>query len=480
MFSETSQNIFWLCGVAGSGKSTVAETIVGHSREISRLGAFLFFTREKSEPASVIRTIAYQLALFDSSICESMLSRIDSDKNIGTASSTQQFSKLLLEPLRSAEASTPGPVIVVLDALDECGTPESRSQLMKLLKEFAHLPKSIRFLITSRREADIDILLSSQPGHILATELDHTSATSQDDVLSFLRAEMRDALEGWVEIPENWPWDENMKVLGRAANGLFIWASTAVKMVRVSDDPLFQLESLVADSRSVSGFGLNELYGAALRKSGIAWDNERSRGRFREVLSLVLLSRVPLSSEEIDGILGFSPRQSSLLVLSRLRSLVTYAPGGSVSLLHASFSDYLTSSDRADDPWFIDIHPAQQMIVKRCLAIMKTELRYNICNLESSCVRNDDVPDLADRIKSKISPQLEHACLHWAHHLTEIPCSSELLDAVTDFAYNRLLFWFEVLSLVKMFGRVSSQALSGASRWCEVSNPLASTIGPQS
>src|SRR5690348_13306247 len=64
-----SQNILWLHGVAGCGKSTIASTIATYFQAIRRLGAFLFFDRSaKSEPFNVIRTLAYQLGTFSPQI----------------------------------------------------------------------------------------------------------------------------------------------------------------------------------------------------------------------------------------------------------------------------------------------------------------------------------------------------------------------------------------------------------------------------
>ncbi|EJD04719.1 uncharacterized protein FOMMEDRAFT_68526, partial [Fomitiporia mediterranea MF3/22] len=48
VLSDSDKNVFWLHGVAGSGKSTVSTTIAEYFRGISRLGAHLFFERGKS------------------------------------------------------------------------------------------------------------------------------------------------------------------------------------------------------------------------------------------------------------------------------------------------------------------------------------------------------------------------------------------------------------------------------------------------
>ncbi|KAL5512428.1 hypothetical protein ACEPAG_3420 [Sanghuangporus baumii] len=465
-FADSEQNIFWLHGVAGSGKSTVSTTIVQHLRDMSRLGAFLFFERGKSEPSSVIRTIAYKLALYDSSIGESILEKTNEDKDIFSSLSEDQFTKLLLRPL--SEMSKEGPIVIVLDALDECGTTESRLMLMQLFRNgFSRLPKNFRFLITSRREADIDRVLSSQPESILAEELDYTSSTSHQDVLSYLRIEMQTHVKDQVSIPEDWPWDENIMQLGKAAGGLFIWASTAVKMVRNSDDHFYHLNCLVSDSKSVSGFGLDELYGTVLRDSGILWEEERSRQRFRKVLALLLLSKAPISSRMIDDLLGFRPHESCTLILSKLQSLVSYTIEGPVSLFHTSFSDYLTSSKHSHEPWFINVLDARQLIVERCFCIMENMLHFNMCNLETSFVHNDDVQGISDRVKECIPSHLEYVCMHWAQHLCDVPYSPDLLDKLSDFAYKSLLFWFEVLSLVKMFVRVANRSLLQAVMWIE-------------
>ncbi|KAL5521305.1 hypothetical protein ACEPAG_9228 [Sanghuangporus baumii] len=466
IFSDTKQNIFWLYGVAGSGKSTVSTTVASHFRDMSRLGAFLFFERGKSEPSSVIRTIAYKLALFDSSIGTSILSEIENDKDIATASPLHQFRKLLLQPLLGLESLPLEPVMIILDALDECGTTESRRSLMELFRnEFPKLPNVFRFLITSRQEADIDKVFSSRPDTVHGESLDYTSTTSKSDVSLYLRMEMRKAVEEQVEIPEDWHWDENMELLGKAAGGLFIWASTAVRMVKDSDNPFYRLDGLVSDSRSLSWFGLDELYATVLASSGIDWSDARSRDRFGKVFALILLSKVPLPSKTIDGILGFSSLEPSLLILSRLRSLITYSPGGPVSLLHASFSDYLTSCERSSKPWDIDIDEAKRLIIDRCFIVMGGLLRFNICDLESSSVYHDYVPGLEDRVKTRIPSHLIYTCGLWAPHLLDVPFSPELGGKLSDFAHRHLLFWFEVLSLVKVFGHVASCTLSAAASW---------------
>ena len=68
--SDDRKRVLWLNGLAGSGKSTLSTTIALTMRDLHLLGAFFFFDRdipERNAP-TLIRTLAYQLALFDVSI----------------------------------------------------------------------------------------------------------------------------------------------------------------------------------------------------------------------------------------------------------------------------------------------------------------------------------------------------------------------------------------------------------------------------
>ena len=68
--STTSPNVFLLLGAAGTGKSTISTTIAEEYRGNGSLGCHLFFLRDKSDPTTVIRTIAYNLAVYNQNIAE--------------------------------------------------------------------------------------------------------------------------------------------------------------------------------------------------------------------------------------------------------------------------------------------------------------------------------------------------------------------------------------------------------------------------
>ncbi|KAK2037668.1 hypothetical protein LZ31DRAFT_449140, partial [Colletotrichum somersetense] len=63
--SPTSPPVFWLYGLAGHGKSTIARTVAKQFDEKEMLGATFFFKRghaRRSKAANLFSTIAEQLA----------------------------------------------------------------------------------------------------------------------------------------------------------------------------------------------------------------------------------------------------------------------------------------------------------------------------------------------------------------------------------------------------------------------------------
>ncbi|CAE6403726.1 unnamed protein product [Rhizoctonia solani] len=90
---------------------------------------------------------------------------------------------------------------------------------------------------------------------------------------------------------------------------------------------------------------------------------------------------------------------------------------------------------------------------------MQRDLKFNICELESSHLRNHEVPDLKLRIKSHIGPALQYACTHWIEHFTASPNQTLLTSTKTFFDGPQLMYWLEVLSIL---GRLDV-AISGLS-----------------
>jgi hypothetical protein len=91
-----------------------------------------------------------------------------------------------------------------------------------------------------------------------------------------------------------------------------------------------------------------------------------------------------------------------------------------------------------------------------CLAVLLDGLKFDICNLETSYLVNKDIPDLNSHVDKHIPPALLYACQFWDNHLAQTGFEMELFRKVKRFAEEKLLFWFEALSLTRNMGLVSA------------------------
>ncbi|KAF8724512.1 hypothetical protein AX14_008695 [Amanita brunnescens Koide BX004] len=222
--SNKAKNVLWLYGLAGSGKSTLSTTIAQNLRELHRLGVFFFFNRDIPQRtfATLIRTLAYQLAAFDTRFAAEISQVVQNNENIAGMHLEFRFKQLLsANALKSVEWSG-GPIVFIIDALDECGREADRKKLLQALsKGFFDLPSFIRVMVVSRPELDIQRALGSH-SHLRPYPLDIDSATNKDDILEFVRYRLEEIRIEDGYLGDHWPGDDNIRSLANRAGGLFI------------------------------------------------------------------------------------------------------------------------------------------------------------------------------------------------------------------------------------------------------------------
>jgi hypothetical protein len=355
--NDTSeQRMLWIHGLAGSGKSTISTTIANIFRDSGQLGAFLFFDRdttERSDPMRVVRTLAHQLGSSNPTGGAAIRSVIERDQNILMSPLTCQFQRLVLDPLSEVElpAST---IVIVLDALDECGTADERSTLLQILTQHSiNLPFAIRILITSRAEVDIYNAFGLHH-RILTYELDTTSTANSDDILSYFRHRMAliQSMNRHLRLGVDWPGEEVPGRLVLRASGLFVWASTACEFIN-GHAPKKRLDIVLRDETASSAeAALDILYTTALESTG-RWDDDDFVEEFQDIMGTVIIAFQPLSSSAIDTLLQRPEDTPSMHTISLLGCLLQPSP--TVRVLHPSFADFLMTAERCRrDIWYVD------------------------------------------------------------------------------------------------------------------------------
>ncbi|PAV14876.1 WD40 domain containing protein [Pyrrhoderma noxium] len=476
----SSPSIFLLTGGAGTGKSTIARTIAQEYESKGELGAYMFFIRGKTDPKEtsttitnmVLRTVAYKLACHIPRIAELIYAEIGNDKEPQFPSSEILFDKLLRKPLHllieTEKTKENAPILFILDALDECGDSDAQNELTDFIAgKLSGLPPILRFFITSRPEKGVASLSQSTSPHLCVREcIDPKSDNCKRDVVLFIKREMGWLKEkGEIVVEENWPWDKNMERLGDAADGVFIWASMVIKYITSKKLDRFEFLVNLIENSKILIKDLSGLYATVINNS-LDWNDDITKERFSNVFSLILFGKTPMTNEDIDDILGLKSGKTKEL-LSCLQSLVMYGVDGRICVQHTSFYDYLVGCE--GEEWHIDSNKEKIKIAYRCFVLMKDQLRFNICDLETSFKFNRDVPNLEKRVSERIHPGLLYACRHWASHLRDVPYSSEILSKLDNFMYKQLLYWIEVLSLTGCLYECFEPVLESAIGWIKAS-----------
>jgi hypothetical protein len=136
-------------------------------------------------------------------------------------------------------------------------------------------------------------------------------------------------------------------------------------------------------------------------------------------------------------------------------------------ITHQSFVDFLIDNKTCPAAFHIKIENEERRLALACLRTMKSGLRFNICNLESSCLLNVEVTDMESRIEQNIPLHLRYATLYWTNHLSASRFDGETLKLVQDFMERRFLFWLEVMSVTRQMN-VVPRMLSWLVGWMKV------------
>ncbi|KAL5640462.1 hypothetical protein ACGC1H_007644 [Rhizoctonia solani] len=438
--------VYWMNGMAGTGKTTIACTFSEWLERHELLAGSFFCTRTSVDCTDVTRiipSVVYQLARYSASFQSTLCDILSAKPDAGSKNILKQFECLLKEPLQHMKGGMLDSLVVVIDALDECDDQSGVETILDMLFQYApHLP--LKFFVTSRPEPAIYNKMST---HAKAREAIHL----HDIEKSFVRADIELYLrENLVSMS---PSPSDIERLVDRSGALFIYAATLVRYIHPTKqlaDPHKRLRSVLSMTPEAvrEHAQIDALYTAVLKSalSEEELDAEETED-IRAVLRTVLFAQEPISVETIAKLAGIDEPRRVEYALHPLRSVLHQSEAtGLVSTLHASFPDFMFNNQRSGS-YFCDVVEHSQLITQRCFLAMKEQLRFNICELESSFVPDKKVDDIQGRVKQKIPVTLAYACRYWAHHLVLTPRSDDLLAIVEEFLSHRLLFWIEVLNL---------------------------------
>jgi hypothetical protein len=470
--ADTVPRVFLLIGMAGTGKSAISHTLARLFDDFGRLGSSFCFDRAhqaERRPDNLFSTIARDLADLDIERKSSLWKLIEGKTALRkTRSPREQFEKFILRP--SKDLVSFGPILIVIDALDESADAPTRQALLAILADgTANLPSNIRILVTTRAESDIlDAFHGLQ--HVTSRYMDTNTVSTNHDISLFVRTQLRDV----AGLERKWPGNSWCDLLVQHSEGLFQWASTACRFIKGIGkgglDPVEQMDILISStSLSTRLNHLDQLYSEILMRT-FETENATCMRRFRSIMGVVLVAREPLSISSIKRLWGDGDEVSAVdLIIRPLGSLLSGVADESsqIRLLHTSFRDFLMDSDRSG-LFYIDASIHHRCLALLSFRLMNATLQFNLCQLDTSYANNSELMEHHALNKDAITPHLSYSCRFYADHLLVTIFDGDVADQVREFLHTRLLFWLEVLSLIKGV-TIALTSLSSIVEWSKVS-----------
>jgi len=448
--------IFWLNGLAGTGKSTISRTAAREWYRQNRLGASFFFSRgggDVSHAGKFVTSIAVQLASSVPTLRRWIYDAVTEHSDIASRSLRDQWQQLVLGPLSKLNGNGCGSsYILVVDALDECDDENDTRTILKLLAE-ARSSQLLVFL-TSRPEIPIrhgfhqmsktehhDFVLHS----ISQSIVDHDISIFLEYSLGLIGRERC--------LDAGWPGEDTIRSLVQKASGLFIWAATACRFIRegkrfIKSRLAVILESGVT-SISAPEKHLNEIYNTILKHAISSDYSDEEKEEFcrvlRHTLGSVVVLLSPLSACSLSRLLHL-PKEEVNQTLEDLHVILDI-PEDSIRPLrlhHPSFRDFLLDKNRCGDSSFwVDGKQAHRTLATRCIKLMSVSLKQDVCGVDSPGALTTSVE--SSRVEQCLPPEVQYACLYWVEHLQKGGTQLRDNDQVHQFLKVHLLHWLEAL-----------------------------------
>ncbi|KAF8313162.1 uncharacterized protein EI90DRAFT_3092389 [Cantharellus anzutake] len=464
--ADSENRLALLSAVAGAGKTSIAHTIAERcARERSLLLSFFFKAGEQSRPDCLFSGMARALAKRDQVYRSSIISALQDDPTLSTAPFAMQFKRLVASPLLHKPPLSDHPLVVIIDALDECDDEAFESLANILREEVPKLPSPIKFFITSRQFDRVNRFLSSH-FPIDRLSIDLLDDANVQDCATYIRSQLQTLKNCHPDMQHKLE-DEEKTVKGilEQAGGLFIWISTIFRYMRkASKDPIRTLEGLLGTGvkeSAVSAEGMmDRLYSSILKKCG--WEDEDFGHDYPVVMGAIFVAQQPLSVAAWDAILSPFLKSSVRYTLAELAPLLSGLedPDNPIRILHQSFRDFIL--ERIDPQSIslrcspVDVGQENARIALRCTEILNQDLSsLEGLGLIEDLYEKDELPRIPPE---KLSKHLHYACRYIVYHLSEVQERSQELDkSVCIFLSQEATRWVEVC--VRMEGYISISIL---------------------
>lgn len=453
--------VFWLQGMAGTGKSTISRTVARDLKQRGLLGASFFFNRSERDRATsdnLLTTIAKQLIDILPQFQDGVMKAIRQDSTLVKSSLGDQFDRILKEPLSTIRTSRGQRLllVIIIDALDECQDDINIKTIIKRLPELQHTDSAVelRFFVTSRPESSIVSGFNEVQGKHKAAILHEISqSTVEHDIGVFFQVKLPN-IRRERGLDKRWPGEKNIQRLVQMTVPLFIYAATIYRVFEDPNwDPQASLEGfLIHQDQQASQ--LSGTYLPILERLLVHQKGRQVRqlvNEFQTIVGAVIILQNPLPIMPLAELLD--TREATIQTrLNTLQSVIRLPKemGEPVRLFHQSFRDFLLNNEPDEQTQFsINEAAINKTIGLHCIRVMEREnggLKRNICSLSSFGTLRTEIDPLA--IQGNLPTELQYACQYWVSHLQQGHVKLEDQDQIHQFLKKHFLHWLEAMGLM--------------------------------
>jgi hypothetical protein len=452
------------------------------------LVASFFISRSSADrkvAKRVVSSLVFQLGSLDPQMRSAAVAIFRKDRLIATRHLRQIIDELVRGASEAREQGTP--IILAIDALDECDAENGREggDLLPLLA-FAvrQLSGRIKLFITSREEQSIarmfNDITAKQGQHVTIQLHNIEQHIVRSDIRQYFETRFKEiaCLPSFKHLQKfRWPSEEALVELLKRAGVLFVYAVAVMRILADRDhNPEKRLKELldqpgITSSQSRPYDEVDNLYLDMMKRAGRdtnGKDDEALCCRIRMISGAIVLLQDQLSPDALSFLLDRDPIEVGIDLQKLSAVLISESPTDPIKVFHPSFSDFVRV--RCSDKRFVvDEGMCHEALVVQCLKTMNRCLNQNICDLNSTSLLNSELSELSVRLNDHAPMELRYACRHWMTHLGHTSRATEtLVGELNEFCSKHLLHWIEMLSLIGILADGLS-ALPIALKWCEVS-----------
>lgn len=333
-FVQSNKNIFWINSRPGMGKTAFTSMLLWRYPEYVKAIHFCKFNNsDRVNPKTIICSIAYQLSEAIPAYKEKLLNLLDLE-SIYEKNAARIFEYLLIEPMRDIRPDKP--VIVVIDALDECSWRGDNELCNVLARVKASIPSWMKFVLSSRNESEIRRTI-----YPIATEYILSANETEEDLRDYYKLQFPAASNDKIE------------TLLVKSEGSFLYASEITKQIK--DDNL-SLEDIDFFPVGIYGF-FNDCFSRIFGQ-----DSDIEYESIKPLLEFLCISQEPVGVEFLENYLGWSEYDLKR-VLARLSGLFP-VHNNNIEPLHKSLIDWLTNADDVAQIFYISKKRGYQRLLE--------------------------------------------------------------------------------------------------------------------